>query len=67
MQLKMPYQFEDCVIHGFKFSNEVNNDDDFNLSNWDKGDKSVTYFIPMIEDQNKLNIFSLAPYVPSLI
>ena len=44
MQLKMPYQSDDCVIHGFEFLNEVNNDGKFDLSNWDNDDKSITYF-----------------------
>ena len=63
IQLKMPYQSEDwCVMHGFQFLNEVNDDGAFDLSNWDKDDKSISYFIPMIiEDQNELNIFCLHP------
>jgi hypothetical protein len=61
------YQSEDCVMHGFKFLNEVNKNDAFELSHWNNDDKLITYFIPMIEDENELNIFLLAPYPPMLI
>ena len=57
MQLTMPYQSEDCVIHGFKFLNEINDNDALNLLHWVSDDKSITYFIPTIEDENELNFF----------
>ena len=63
----MPYQSVNCVIHVFEFLNQVNDEDEFVLSNWDNDDKLITYFIPTIEDQNDLNIFMLAPYPPPLI
>ena len=63
MQLKMPYQSEDFVIHGFEFLNEINNDDAFDLSHWDNNEESITYFIPMIDDENELNLF-LSHHIP---
>ena len=62
----MPYQSENCVIHGLEFSNEAYDDDAFDLSHWDNDNESITYFIPMIEDENELNIFLIAPYPPPL-
>ncbi len=67
MQLTMPYQSEDCVIHGFKFLNEINNTDAFDLLHWDSNGDLITYFIPTIEDENELNIFLIAPYCPILL
>ena len=61
MQLKMPCQFEDCVIHGFERLNEVNGNNAFDLSHWDNDNELITYLIPTIEDQNKLNILCSHP------
>ena len=41
--------------------------DAFDFSYWDIDDNSIVYFIPMIEDENELNIFLIAPYPPPLI
>ncbi len=57
----MPYQSEDCLIHGFEFLNEINDNNAFDLSHWDNDDKSITYFIPTIEDENELFIFLSHP------
>ena len=54
MQLKLPYQSKNCVIHGFEFLNEIKDKDAFDLSHWDSNDEPFTYFIPMIEDE-KMN------------
>jgi len=54
---KMPYQSGNCVIHGYKFTDDYYDDDAFDFSHWDK----------MIEDENELNIFFIAPYPPPLI
>ncbi len=40
--------------------------DAFDFSHWDSNDDSIVYFIPMIEDENELNIFLIAPYPPLL-
>ena len=31
--------------------------DAFDFSHWDSNDDSIVYFIPMIEDENELNVF----------
>ncbi len=54
---KMPYQSGNCVIHGYKFTDDYYDDDAFDFSHWDK----------MIEDENELNIFLIVPYPPPLI
>jgi hypothetical protein len=59
MQKKMPYQSKNCVIHGYEFTNDNHNDDAFDFSHWDNDDICIVYFIPTIEDENELNIFSL--------
>ena len=64
---KMPYQSENCVIYGYKFTNDYHNDDAFDFSHWDNDDDSIVCFIPTIEDENELNIFLIAPYPPPLI
>ena len=47
----MLYQTEDCVIHEFEISSEINDDNAIDLSHWNNDDKSITYFIPTIEDE----------------
>ncbi len=64
---KMPYQSENCVIHGHEFTDNYHDNDAFNFSHWDNDDNSIIYFIPTIEDENELNIFVIAPYPPLLI
>jgi hypothetical protein len=64
---KMPYQSKNCVIHGYKFTNDYHDDDAFDFSHWDNDDNLIVYFIPMIEDENELNIFLITPYPPPLI
>ena len=64
---KMPYQSENCMIHGYKSKDDYYDDDAFNISHWDNDDDSIIYFIPTIEDENELNIFLIAPYPPLLI
>ncbi len=63
---KLPYQSENCVIHGHKFTDDYHDNDAFDFSHWDNDD-AIVYFIPTDEDQNKLNIFVIAPYPPPLI
>jgi hypothetical protein len=63
----MPYQSKNCVIHGYKFTNDYHDDDAFDFSHWDNDDNLIVYFIPMIEDENELNIFLITPYPPPLI
>ncbi len=63
----MPYQSENCVIHGYKFRDDYHDNDAFELSHWENNDDSIVYFIPTIEDENELNIFLIAPYPPPLI
>ena len=65
----MPYISKNCVIHGYKFTDNYYDDDAFDFSQWDKDDDddSIVYFIPTIEDENELNIFLIAPYPPPLI
>ena len=50
----MPYQSENCVIHGYKFSGDNHNDNAFDFSHWDNNDSLSVYFIPTIEDENEL-------------
>ena len=64
---KMQYQSENCVIHGYEFTDDYYDDDAFDFSHWDNDDDSIVYFIPTIEDENELNIFLIAPYPPPLI
>jgi hypothetical protein len=64
---KMPYQSDNCVIHGYKFRDDYHDNDRFDFSHWDNIDNSIVYFIPTIEDENELNIFLIAPYPPPLI
>jgi hypothetical protein len=65
----MPYISKNCVIHGYKFTDNYYDDDAFDFSQWDKDDDddSIVYFIPTIEDENELNIFLITPYPPPLI
>ena len=42
-------------------------DDVFDFSHWHNDDDSIVYFIPMIEDENELNIFLISLYPPPLI
>ena len=49
---RMPYQSENYVIHGYKFTNDYYDDDAFDFSHWDNDDNSIVYFIPTIEDKN---------------
>ena len=46
-----------CVIHGYKFTDDYYDDDAFDFSYWDNNDDLILYFIPMIEDENELNNF----------
>ncbi len=48
----MPYQSENCVIHGHKFTNDYHDNDAFDFSHWDNDDNLIVYFIPTIEDEN---------------
>ena len=64
---KMPYQSKNCVIHGYKITDDYHNDDAFDFSHWDNYDNAIIYFIPTIEDENELNIFVIVPYPPPLI
>ncbi len=64
---KMPYQSENCMIHGNEFTDDYYDDDAFDISHWDNDDDSIVDFIPKIEDENELNIFLIAPYPPPLI
>ena len=64
---KMPYQSENWMIHGYEFTDDYYDLDTFDFSYWDSDDNSIVYFIPMIEDENELNIFLIAPYPPTLI
>ena len=63
----MPYQSENCVIHGYKFWDDYHDNDAFDFSHWENDDDLIVYFIPTIEDENELNIFLIAPYPPPLI
>ena len=63
----MPYQSENCVIHGYEFRDDYHDNDAFGFSHWENDDDSIVYFIPTIEDENELNIFLIAPYPPPLI
>ncbi len=54
---KMPYQSKNCVIHGYEFTDDYNEDDAFDFSHWDNDDDSINYFIPMIEDENESIFF----------
>jgi len=63
---KMPNQSENWVIHGYEFTNDYYDDDAFDFSHWDNDDDSIVYFIPMIEDENELNDFLIAPFPPPL-
>ena len=67
MQKKMPYQSENCVIHGYEFTHDYHDNDAFDFSHCDNDDNLIIYFIPTIEDENELNIFLIAPYPPPLI
>ena len=64
---KMPYQSENCMIHGYEFTDDYYDDDAFDISHCDKDEDSIIYFIPTIEDENELDIFLIAPYPPPLI
>ena len=55
------------MIHGYKFTDDYYDNDAFDFSHWDNDDDSIVYFISMIEDENELNIFLIAPYPPPLI
>ncbi len=63
----MPYQSENCVIHGYEFQDDYHDNDAFDFLHWEDNDDSIIYFIPTIEDENELNIFLIAPYPPPLI
>ncbi len=63
----MPYQSENCGIHGYEFWDDYHDNDAFNFSHWDNNDDSIIYFIPTIKDENELFIFLIAPYPPLLI
>ncbi len=63
---KMPYQSENCVIHGHEFTDDYHVNDAFDFSHWDNDDDLIVYFIPTIEDENELNIFVIAQYPPGL-
>ena len=54
---KMPYQSENCVIHGYKFTNDYYDDDAFDFSHWYNDDDLIVCFIPTIEDENELIFF----------
>jgi hypothetical protein len=58
---------KNCVIHGYKFTDDYYDDDLFDFSHWHNDDDSIVYFIPMIEDENELNIFLISLYPPPLI
>ena len=62
----MPYQSENCVIHGYEFWDDYHDNDAFDFSHWENDDDSIVYFIPTIEDENELNIFLIAPYPPGV-
>jgi hypothetical protein len=64
---KIPYQSENCVIHGHEFTDNYHNDDAFNFSHWDNDDNMIVYFIPTIEDENEIKFLVIAPYPPPLI
>ena len=64
---KMPYQSENCMIHGYEFTDDYYDDDAFDISHWDNDDDSIVDFIPTIEDENELNIFLITPYPTPLI
>ena len=49
---KRAYQSENCVKHGYEFTDDYHDDDAFGFSHWDKDDNLIVYFIPMIEDEN---------------
>ena len=49
---KRAYQSENCVIHGYEFTDDYHDDDAFGFLHWDKDDNLIVYFIPMIEDEN---------------
>ncbi len=53
----MPYQSENCVIHGYEFQDDYHDNDAIDFSHWENDDNSIIYFIPTIEDENELNIF----------
>ncbi len=50
----MPYQSKNCVIHGHEFTDDYHDNDAFNFTHWDNDDNSIVYFIPTIEDDDKL-------------
>jgi hypothetical protein len=54
---QMLYQSDNCVIHGCEFTDDYYDDNAFDFSHWDNDDDSILYLIPMIEDENELNIF----------
>ena len=58
---------KNCVIHGYKFTDDYYDDDVFDFSHWYNDDDSIVYFIPMIEDENELIIFLISLYPPPLI
>ncbi len=60
---KMPYQSENCVIHGYGFTNDYHDNDAFAFSHWDNNDDSIV----TIEDENESSLFFIAPYPPPLI
>jgi hypothetical protein len=64
---KMPYQSENCVIHGYEICDDYHDNDAFELSHWENDDDWIVYFIPTIEDENELNFFLIARYPPPLI
>ncbi len=51
----MPY-LENCVIHGYEFTDDYHDDDAFDFSHWGNDEDSIIYFIPTIKDEHKLNI-----------
>ena len=40
---KMPYQSKNCVIHGYKFTDDCHVDDAFDFSHWDNDDNLIIY------------------------
>ncbi len=66
-ETKMPYQSENCVIHGYEFTDDYYDGDAFDFSHWDNDVDLIVYFILTIEDENELNIFLIAPYPPPFI
>ena len=45
---KMPYQSENCMLHGYEFTDDCYDNDAFNISHWDNDDDSNVYFIPTL-------------------